>query len=158
VVKTIAALSKGESTFRKGRARWQNAAPWAPSPPTPLPQGERGEDLHSALRCANCVNVGTLPPSPPRGRGAGGEGAFLRPAIARGHFGLERFPGCSDEIMVCSHVLSSRSAQHWPEGQQFAAPHRRRLPARGLWIPTRASAVRAAAPPPCQSRRNAGRE
>jgi septum formation protein len=56
----------------------------SPSPPTPLPQGERGEDLRATpqgedfwetLVPTTSANVSRLSPLSPRGRGAGGEGA-----------------------------------------------------------------------------------
>lgn len=42
----------------------------APSPPTPLPQGERGDDVHPAQERRN---EGPPPPSRGRGRGRGGQ-------------------------------------------------------------------------------------
>jgi predicted house-cleaning NTP pyrophosphatase (Maf/HAM1 superfamily) len=71
-------------------ARFCDADGRSPSPPTPLPRGERGEDLRATPRCANGAEAGTL--SPQRGtlsplapgglrraqssrRGVGGEGA-----------------------------------------------------------------------------------
>jgi len=48
--------------------------PHAPSPPAPLPRGERGEDLDAARRFANGANPGTPSPLSPCGRGVGGEG------------------------------------------------------------------------------------
>src|SRR5580693_3867812 len=44
----------------------------APSPPAPLPQGERGECEKKTMKKAGLS--GNLSPLSPRGRGAGGEG------------------------------------------------------------------------------------
>jgi predicted house-cleaning NTP pyrophosphatase (Maf/HAM1 superfamily) len=53
------------------RPRFSDPDGRSPSRPTPLPQGERGED-YCAPREAN---IDSLSPLSPRGRGAGGEGA-----------------------------------------------------------------------------------
>jgi ATP-dependent Lhr-like helicase len=46
----------------------------APSPPTPLPRGERGEDSRAMSRFASSDNASSLSPLAPCGRGVGGEG------------------------------------------------------------------------------------
>jgi gluconokinase len=57
------------------RARFGDAAGGSPSPPAPLPPGERGEDSRAAPHSANGTNADSLSPLSPRGRGVGGEGA-----------------------------------------------------------------------------------
>jgi predicted house-cleaning NTP pyrophosphatase (Maf/HAM1 superfamily) len=72
------------------RARFWDTDDSSPSPPTPLPQGERGEELRAPLggedlratHSANGADAGALPaqratlsPLSPCGRGVGGEGA-----------------------------------------------------------------------------------
>ena len=46
----------------------------APSPPTPLPRGERGEDSRTTSSFPSSDNASTLSPLAPCGRGVGGEG------------------------------------------------------------------------------------
>jgi predicted house-cleaning NTP pyrophosphatase (Maf/HAM1 superfamily) len=55
-------------------APFRNVASGSPSPPTPLPQGERGEELREATLGENSPPT-PLSPLSPRGSGAGGEGA-----------------------------------------------------------------------------------
>jgi predicted house-cleaning NTP pyrophosphatase (Maf/HAM1 superfamily) len=69
---------------RGDRARFRDTDGSTPSPPTPLPRGERGEDLSATARgedlsatprCVSGADANTLPPLAPCGRGVGGEGA-----------------------------------------------------------------------------------
>jgi predicted house-cleaning NTP pyrophosphatase (Maf/HAM1 superfamily) len=66
------------------RARFSDPDGRAPSPPSPLPQGERGGDYGAPEdyrtlrnhRAPREENADSLSPLSPRGRGAGGEGAY----------------------------------------------------------------------------------
>jgi 16S rRNA A1518/A1519 N6-dimethyltransferase RsmA/KsgA/DIM1 with predicted DNA glycosylase/AP lyase activity len=62
---------------------------YAPSPPAPLPRGERGEEFETTPACTNGAEAGaritvagTPSPLSPCGRGAGGEGNDLAPGLA----------------------------------------------------------------------------
>jgi ATP-dependent helicase Lhr and Lhr-like helicase len=78
---TLEAL-EGEGVVLRGRftpaeSLHENGCRWLadPSPPAPLPQGERGEDLLPGGVHEGDAHTETLSPLSPRGRGAGGEGA-----------------------------------------------------------------------------------